>query len=192
MYEPLPEEAPKEGLGFRKFLRKIFKGLYDVVETLVIAGAIVIFVYLFIASPHEVLGRSMEENFFDVITMWHVIEHVKNPLQVLKKVYNLLRPGAVVFVATPNLDKRVAKIAYRLKSNKPYPFYSPEGEQHLFHFTESTLKKIIKKAGFNIVYSGVDFASVRLEFKTLECASFILSTIFHRNWNENILVIAQK
>lgn len=65
MYEPTPEEVPKEGLGFRKFLRRIFKGLYDVIETLVIAGAIVIFVYLFIASPHEVLGRSMEENFYN-------------------------------------------------------------------------------------------------------------------------------
>ena len=140
----------------------------------------------------EIENADFEENFFDVITMWHVIEHVKNPLQVLKKVYNLLRPGAVVFVATPNLDKHTTRIVYRLKSNKPYPFYSPKGEQHLFHFTESMLTKIIKKAGFNIIYTGVDFASVRLEFKVLERASFILSTIFHRNWNVNILVIAQK
>jgi predicted SAM-dependent methyltransferase len=140
----------------------------------------------------EIENADFEENSFDVITLWHVIEHVKNPLEVLKKVYSLSKPGAVVFVATPSLDKHVSRIIYRLKSNKPYPFYSPKGEQHLFHFTEYTLERIIKKAGFNIIYTGVDFASVRLEFKMLEYASFILSTIIHRNWNENILVIAQK
>jgi len=140
----------------------------------------------------EIENADFEENSFDVITIWHVIEHVKNPLEALKKLYKLSKPGAVVFVATPNLDKHVARIIYRLKRNKPYPFYCPKGEQHLFHFTESTLKKIIKKAGFNIIYTGVDFASVSLEFKMLECASFIFSTIFHRNWNENIIVIAQK
>jgi len=140
----------------------------------------------------EIENADFEENFFDVITIWHVIEHVKNPLELLKKVCNLSKPGAVVFVATPNLDKYVSRIIYRLKSNKPYPFYSPKGEQHLFHFTEYTLEGIIKKAGFNIIYKGVDFASVRLKFKMFEYASFILSTIFHRNWNENILVIAQK
>jgi 2-polyprenyl-3-methyl-5-hydroxy-6-metoxy-1,4-benzoquinol methylase len=140
----------------------------------------------------EIEDADFEENSFDVITIWHVIEHVKNPLEIMKKLYKLSKPGAVVFVATPNLDKHLARIGYRLKSNKPYPFYSPEGEQHLFHFTESTLKKIIQKTGFNIIYAGVDFASVRPEFKMLEWASFILSTIFHRNWNINILVIAQK
>ena len=121
-----------------------------------------------------------------------VIEHVKNPLEVMKTLYKLSKPGAVVFVATPNLEKHLSRIIYRLKSNKPYPFYSPKGEQHLFHFTEYTLKSIIKKAGFNIIYTGVDFASVRLEFKMLEYASFILSAFLHRNWNENILVVAQK
>jgi 2-polyprenyl-3-methyl-5-hydroxy-6-metoxy-1,4-benzoquinol methylase len=140
----------------------------------------------------EIENADFEENSFDVITIWHVIEHVKKPLEIMKKLYKLSKPGAAVFVATPNLDKYLARIGYRLKSNKPYPFYSAEGEQHLFHFTESTLKMIIEKAGFNIIYAGVDFASVRLEFKMLEWASFILSTIFHRNWNINILVVAQK
>jgi len=140
----------------------------------------------------EIENADFEENSFDVITIWHVIEHVNNPIEALKKLYELSKPGAVVFVATPNLDKHVARLSYRLKSNKPYPFYSLKGEQHLFHFKESTLKEIIKKAGFNIIYTGADFAAISLKFKMLECASLILSSIFHRNWNENILVIAQK
>jgi signal peptidase I len=50
---------------FKNFLKKASHGLYDLVETLVIAFAVVIFIYLFIASPHEVVGSSMEDNFFD-------------------------------------------------------------------------------------------------------------------------------
>ena len=64
MYEPEVEQ-PKTGSGVKKTLSKLFRGVYDIVETLVIAGAIVIFVYLFVASPHEVIGRSMEENFWN-------------------------------------------------------------------------------------------------------------------------------
>ena len=64
MYEPQSEETPKK-VGVRGSLKKVFRGVYDIVETLVIAGAIVVFVYLFVASPHEVLGRSMEENFWN-------------------------------------------------------------------------------------------------------------------------------
>ena len=140
----------------------------------------------------ELENADFEENSFDVITIWHVIEHVKNPLELFKKAHNLLKPGDLVFATTLNLNKYVSRTLYRLKNHKPYPFYSSKGEQHLFHFTPSTLEMIIKKAGFNIIYTGVDFAGVRLKFKVLEYASFVLSAIFHRNWNENILVIAQK
>lgn len=65
MYEAEPIETAKEVSVTKRALTKTFRAIYDVVETLVIAGAIVVFVYLFIASPHEVLGRSMEDSFYN-------------------------------------------------------------------------------------------------------------------------------
>lgn len=182
------------GTGDGLFLKVAKTANLNVCGTEISSSAVRVAKNLYDLDIHlaEIENANFEENSFDAITIWHVIEHVRNPLEVLKKLYKLSKPGATVFVATPNLDKYLARIIYRLMRNKPYPFYSLKGEQHLFHFTESTLKKIIKKAGFNIIYSGVDFASFRLKFKMLEGASFILSTIFHRNWNENIMVIAQK
>lgn len=38
---------------------------FDILETVVIAFAIFAIVYIFIASPHEVIGRSMEPNFYE-------------------------------------------------------------------------------------------------------------------------------
>lgn len=63
MYEQ--EQVIQKKSSSRSTLSKVFRGLYDMFETLVISGAFVIFVYLFIASPHEVIGRSMEDNFYD-------------------------------------------------------------------------------------------------------------------------------
>jgi len=182
------------GTGDGLFLKVAKTANFDVYGTEISTAAVRAAKSLYDLDIHliKIENADLEGNSFDVITIWHVIEHVTNPLEVLKKVYSLSKPGAVVFVATPNFDKYLSRIIYRLKNNKPYPFYSSKGEQHVFHFTGYTLEKVIKKAGFNIITTGVDFAAVKLKFKVLEYASFILSAIFHRNWNENIFVIAQK
>lgn len=69
MYEEEKQEAEtdseKSKLSFKKKLGGVTRNIYDVVETLVIAFAIVVFIYLFIASPHEVIGKSMEDNFYN-------------------------------------------------------------------------------------------------------------------------------
>ncbi|MDD3661577.1 MAG: signal peptidase I [Candidatus Dojkabacteria bacterium] len=62
----LPDETIiKQESAAKRVARRFVRGVYDIVETLVIAGAIVIFVYLFVASPHEVIGRSMEDSFWN-------------------------------------------------------------------------------------------------------------------------------
>jgi len=63
MYET--EEQIPQSSSVKDILGKISRGLYDIIETLVIAFAIVVFIYLFVASPHEVIGRSMEDSFWD-------------------------------------------------------------------------------------------------------------------------------
>lgn len=190
----MPGKLLDVGTGDGLFLKAAKKANFDVYGTEISPAAAKAAKNLYDLDIHltELEDADFEENSFDVITIWHVIEHVKNPVELFKKAHNLLKPGALVFVATINLNKYVSRTLYRLTTNKPYPFFSPKGEQHLFHFTPSTLEMIIKKAGFNIIYTGVDFPGVRLKFKVLEYASFVLSAIFHRNWNENILVIAQK
>ena len=40
---------------------------------------------------------------FDAITLWDVIEHVPDPLDTMRRVASLLKPGGVVMILTPNL-----------------------------------------------------------------------------------------
>ncbi len=54
----------KNSSPLKNTLKKIGGGAYDTIETLIIALAIVVFIYLFLASPHEVVGKSMEPNFY--------------------------------------------------------------------------------------------------------------------------------
>ncbi len=140
----------------------------------------------------EIEDSDFEKDYFDVVTLWHVIEHVQAPLLVFKAAHKLLKPGGVIIVATPNLDKYLSRFIYRLLHRQPYPFYSPRGEQHLFHFTQDTLERMINRAGFRTVSKGADFASVRLKFKMIEYAAFLLSILFQKNWNESMLIIGQK
>jgi 2-polyprenyl-3-methyl-5-hydroxy-6-metoxy-1,4-benzoquinol methylase len=78
---------------------------------------------------------------FDLVTLWHALEHVHQPLDILREVYNLLAPGGKVLVAVPNID------------SAPFhwfgsAWYGLDLPRHLTHFTPATLRKILDRAGF--------------------------------------------
>ncbi len=78
---------------------------------------------------------------YDVLTAWDVIEHLEAPDQFLRKAAVLLKPGGHLFLTTGDIDSAVAKI-----SGKSWHLFNlPE---HLFFFSTTTLKKMLKKSGF--------------------------------------------
>ncbi len=83
----------------------------------------------------------LSEGFFDAITLWETVEHLDDPLAVLRQVYPLLRPGGVLAVSTPNLDS----LCYRLIGGRWWPVMPFE---HLYYFTPQTLKRALEEAGF--------------------------------------------
>lgn len=80
---------------------------------------------------------------FDVVTMWHSLEHVHRPLAILREAYRLLVPGGRIVVATPNLES--------------LPFYwfgrswfGLDLPRHLTHFTPKTLREMLQTAGYRV------------------------------------------
>ncbi|HJZ54446.1 MAG TPA: class I SAM-dependent methyltransferase, partial [Gemmataceae bacterium] len=80
---------------------------------------------------------------FDVVTMWHSLEHVHEPLAILREAYQLLVPGGKLVVATPNIES--------------LPFYwfgrswfGLDLPRHLTHFTPATLDAMLQTAGFQV------------------------------------------
>ena len=69
---------------------------------------------------------------FDVITLWDVLEHVRNPIQFLKLCASLLKPTGYLFANVPNLDS----VQSRLFRSR-WPLLLPE---HLNYFTPHSLR----------------------------------------------------
>lgn len=79
---------------------------------------------------------------FDVITMWDVLEHVPNPVEVLTILRRYVRPDGLLVFATHNLDTAVARLFGR-----HFPLFM---EMHTVHFNNRTLQMLFDKTGFRL------------------------------------------
>ena len=85
---------------------------------------------------------SYDANTFDVITLWDLIEHLRNPLNSLKKINHIMKPGGLLVMWTPNV-----KNAIFLKEK----WTGYKILQHFYFFSGDSLKNMLGKAGFKIV-----------------------------------------
>jgi 2-polyprenyl-3-methyl-5-hydroxy-6-metoxy-1,4-benzoquinol methylase len=89
--------------------------------------------------PHP----DLKPGSFDVVTMWHSLEHVHRPLAILRAAYELLVPGGKIVVAAPN----IAGLPFRLFGRSWFGLDLP---RHLVHFTPITLALMLQTAGFRV------------------------------------------
>jgi 2-polyprenyl-3-methyl-5-hydroxy-6-metoxy-1,4-benzoquinol methylase len=100
----------------------------------------------------------LPERSFDIVTMWHVLEHAPNPGGVLTRVFQLLRPGGVLMIAVPNERMNLRRGAAPQGAGSPFGSGTfDEGEEiHLTFFTPATLAGGLRRAGFEVHRVGVD------------------------------------
>lgn len=79
----------------------------------------------------------------DVVTVWDVIEHFTDPLQELRSIRRVLRPGGVLALSTMNVDSPLPKL---MKGR--WPWYML---MHLYYFTPRTITAMLEKAGFEVL-----------------------------------------
>jgi 2-polyprenyl-3-methyl-5-hydroxy-6-metoxy-1,4-benzoquinol methylase len=80
---------------------------------------------------------------FDVVTLWHVIEHSDAPLQLLQESRRILKKDGLLMIALPNFDSLEARIFGKYWLHLDVP-------RHLFHFSVMSIQQLIKQAGFHI------------------------------------------
>jgi 2-polyprenyl-3-methyl-5-hydroxy-6-metoxy-1,4-benzoquinol methylase len=90
---------------------------------------------------------------FDNITLFHVLEHVHRPVDMLRKCHALLVPGGVLTIAVPN-DQQ--SLRARLGREKLAPINLSEHEVHLSHFTQRTLTQLLGRTGFEVRQVSLD------------------------------------
>ena len=106
----------------------------------------------------EVVYRNIDKNFesikdlhilkdgqkFDVITLWHSLEHIHDISELYKQINRLLNHDGILLIAVPNLSAP-EKTFY---GEKWAPFDAP---RHLYHFKIETLKELCNKYRFEIL-----------------------------------------
>jgi SAM-dependent methyltransferase len=78
---------------------------------------------------------------FDLIWMWHVLEHMRRPDLALRAAWEALVPGGALLVALPNF----ASVEARLGREGWFHLDLP---RHIFHFTPETLRRLLDESGF--------------------------------------------
>jgi 2-polyprenyl-3-methyl-5-hydroxy-6-metoxy-1,4-benzoquinol methylase len=93
-------------------------------------------------SPEDFLNHRIERKF-DVITLWHVLEHLDNFDLYLEKMLEQLSPGGSLVIALPNCSALDARYYKKFWAGYDVP-------RHLWHFTPSTFKILAEKHGLRI------------------------------------------
>ncbi len=94
-----------------------------------------------------IVGRLDQAGFgissFDIVTMFHVIEHVTNPREVLGEVQRILKPGGILIAQVPNIDSW----QFRWFGAKWYGLDVP---RHVVDYSQQSIVKLLEDTGFSV------------------------------------------
>jgi SAM-dependent methyltransferase len=91
----------------------------------------------------ELVDTDFPTASFDLIRMGHVLEHVCDPMAVLRRALTLLRPGGILFGETPNVDCLDFRVLGRYWGALHLP-------RHVIMFTDASLRRALTDAGFQL------------------------------------------
>ncbi|WP_433814468.1 class I SAM-dependent methyltransferase [Flavobacterium johnsoniae] len=86
---------------------------------------------------------SLENNSFDVITMWHVLEHVPNLELQIQELKRLLKPTGTLIVAVPNFKSFDAEHYGEFWAAFDVPI-------HFWHFSKKAIKSLFEKVDIKL------------------------------------------
>ncbi|MEO0897404.1 MAG: class I SAM-dependent methyltransferase [Bacteroidota bacterium] len=95
-----------------------------------------------LAFPSDELFN-LEDNSFDVISMWHVLEHVHELHKYLEKIRSLLKPSGTLLIAVPNYTSGDA-------SHYQHEWAAYDVPRHLYHFSPTGMEGLLNQHGFKL------------------------------------------
>lgn len=81
--------------------------------------------------------------FFDLVLVWHVLEHLPNPMEVLQEIFRILTPGGTLLLCVPNIESLQARIT----GNDWFHLDLP---RHLYQYNPAALTTLLSQIGFRI------------------------------------------
>jgi len=87
--------------------------------------------------------EKLESNSFDVITMWHVLEHVPDVEHQVAELKRILKPSGTIIIAVPNFK------SYDANHYKEF-WAAYDVPRHLWHFSKTAIEKLFDKQNMNL------------------------------------------
>ncbi len=78
---------------------------------------------------------ALPENYFDVVTMWHVLEHVPNLQEYIANLKRIVKPTGTIIIAVPNYKSYDANYYKQFWAAYDVP-------RHLWHFSKTSIKRL--------------------------------------------------
>jgi SAM-dependent methyltransferase len=83
------------------------------------------------------------DNYFDAITLWYVIEHLRDPASAIVEFHRVLKPGGILVLAQQDFNSLQARVFGRNWLYLDIP-------RHVWQFTSNSLPQLAKKYGFTL------------------------------------------
>lgn len=87
---------------------------------------------------------ALESHSFDVITMWHVLEHVPNLDEYLTELKRLIKPTGTIIIAVPNFKSFDANFYGKYWAAYDVP-------RHIWHFSKTAIEKLFAEKEMKLV-----------------------------------------
>lgn len=124
---------------------------------------------------------------YDILVYTHVLEHIEKIFNELADARELLKQDGILFIEVPNFNSIWRKVL----GSKWYGFIN---RQHVWQFSKKPLEKIIKKNGFDVLFSTTKFSlyhQVRFNIKGfIKMILHLLAYVF--NSGDNLIIVAKK
>lgn len=112
---------------------------------------------------------SYPDNYFDVITLWNVLEHLRRPDWTMKECARILKPGGLLVVSVPNTESVQSRSMLR-------SWFQLDPPIHLFHYSQTNLRRFIGDIGFDVK----NVRHFSLEFAPLSYMQSIMNVAWFR------------
>ncbi|MFH1772354.1 MAG: class I SAM-dependent methyltransferase [Candidatus Omnitrophota bacterium] len=117
----------------------------------------------------DLIDSHFQDDFFDVITLWHVLEHTTDPFSNIKEAAKIVKPDGILVIAVPNINNFIYKIAYTTYRLRRPKLFSPDlREIHLYHFSIKTLSALLDKAGLKVTKAGIDSERILIKERIID------------------------
>lgn len=131
----------------------------------------------------ESIIQHEETNKADIITLWHVLEHVADLDSTIQELYKRLNKDGYIIIAVPNKNSYDAKHYKEMWAAYDVP-------RHLYHFTKTSISKLSKKYNLKLVqtipqYFDSYYVSILSERNQGNKLSFIKGIIMGLKSNTN-------